>query len=175
MPLIARNIDEEIRHVLTVSRVGAILGPRQAGKSTLAQSLATDGLLNDYCNLDDKGLLSRALFDPDGLMADLNRPAVVDEIQRAPDLLLAIKAIVDRDNSRGQFLITGSANLITSRVVADALPGRVIYVNLWPLSQGEIEGRRDDLIAQLLAGEAPRLRDEPTGRKPHAERVVRSV
>ena len=173
MPLIARNIDEEIRHVLTVSRVGAILGPRQAGKSTLAQSLATDGLLNDYCNLDDKGLLSRALFDPDGLMADLNRPAVVDEIQRAPDLLPAIKAIVDRDNSRGQFLITGSANLITSRVVADALPGRVIYVNLWPLSQGEIEGRRDDLIAQLLAGEAPRLRDEPTGRKPHAERVVR--
>lgn len=88
-------------------------------------------------------------------------------------LIARIKAIVDRDNSRGQFLITGSANLITSRIVADALPGRVIYVNLWPLSQGEIEGRRDDLIARLLAGEPPRLRDEPTGRKPYAERVVR--
>lgn len=84
MSLIARNIDEEIRDVLTASRVGGILGPRQAGKSTLAQSLIDDGPLNYYCNLDDKALLSRALSDPDGLMADLDRPAVIDEVQRAP-------------------------------------------------------------------------------------------
>jgi uncharacterized protein len=173
MAFVSRTIETEVRDVLAVSRAGAILGPRQVGKSTLAQALIRDGLLNGYCNLDDEALLSLALSDPNGLIADLDMPAVVDEIQRAPGLLLAIKMVVDSSNLRGQFLITGSANLLTSRVVADALPGRVEYVSLWPLSQGEIEGVRDDFIDRLLAGEPPRLRDERIGRKPHAERVVR--
>jgi predicted AAA+ superfamily ATPase len=169
---IARNIEAEIRDVLASSRVGAILGPRQAGKSTLAIDLQKSGLLTDYYTLDREPIRAAALEDPDGFMAGISKPAVIDEIQRAPDLMLAIKLVVDRDNSRGQFLITGSANLLTFRAVADALPGRVIYVNLWPFSQGEIEGRRERLIDQLLAGRPPRLSDEPTGRPAHAERVV---
>jgi predicted AAA+ superfamily ATPase len=170
---VARNIEAEIRDVLASSRVGAILGPRQAGKSTLAIELQESGLLLDYYTLDREPIRSAALEDPDGFMAGIRKPAVIDEIQRAPDLMLAIKLVVDRDNSRGQFLITGSANLLTFRAVADALPGRVIYVNLWPFSQGEIEGRREGLIDQLLAGRPPQLSNEPTGRPAHAERVVR--
>ena len=173
MAPVARNIESEIRDVLASSRVGAILGPRQAGKSTLAVTLQKGGLFPGYYTLDQEPIRSAALEDPDGFMAGIRKPAVIDEIQRAPDLMLAIKLVVDRDNSRGQFLITGSANLLTFRAVADALPGRVIYVNLWPFSQGEIEGRREHLIDQVLAGRPPQLSDEPTGRPAHAERVVR--
>lgn len=173
MAPVARNVETEIRDVLTSSRVGAILGPRQAGKSTLAVDLQKGGLLPNYYTLDREPIRAAALEDPDGFMAGIGKPAVIDEIQRAPDLMLAIKVVVDRDNSPGQFLITGSADLRTSRTVADALPGRVIYVNLWPFSQGEIEGRRERLIDQLLAGQPPHLSDEPTGRPAHAERVVR--
>lgn len=173
MSVLPRHVESEIRDVLAASRAGAILGPRQAGKSTLARTLVDNGLLNGYCNLDDEALLSSAASDPNGLIADLDMPAVIDEIQRAPGLLLAIKMVLDRSTRRGQFLITGSANLLTSHVVADALPGRVEYVSLWPLSQGEIEGSREDLIDRLLSGEPPRLRDEPVGRRAHAERVVR--
>ena len=98
---------------------------------------------------------------------------MIGEVQRAPDLLLAIKQAVDASDARGQFLITGSANVLASRAVADALPGRVEYVNLWPLSQGEVEGRKEAFIDRLLAGEPPRLSGEPSGRSVHAERIVR--
>lgn len=101
------------------------------------------------------------------------RTAAIDEIQRAPDLLLAIKQAIDKSDERGQFLITGSANVLASRAVADALPGRVEYLNLWPLSQGEIEQRKETFIDRLLAGAPPRLSGETAGRRAHAERVVR--
>jgi len=68
---------------------------------------------------------------------------VIDEVQRVPSLMLAVKQILDNDPTPGQFLLTGSADLLTARVVADALPGRVEYVNLWPLARAEIEGGRD--------------------------------
>lgn len=70
---------------------------------------------------------------------------------------MAIKQAVDASNARGQFLITGSANVLTSRAVADALPGRVEYVNLWPLSQGEIEGHREVFVDRLLAARSGNL------------------
>ena len=94
-------------------------------------------------------------------------------MQRAPDLLLAIKQTLDTEpNQPGQFLLTGSANLLTMRRVADALPGRVEYVNLWPLSQGEVHSRREQFVDRLMAGSVPQLHDEPRGRTAHAEMVV---
>ncbi len=173
MAFIPRHIDSEVRDILASSRAGAILGPRQAGKSTLAKELQRSGVVPHYYNLDKEANRRVASEDPDGFIADIDKPAVVDEVQRAPGLLLAIKAAVDASNARGQFLITGSANVLASRAVADALPGRVEYVNLWPLSQGEIEGHRETFIDRLLAGSPPRLSGEPDGRAAHAERVVR--
>ncbi len=173
MELIPRHIDSEIRDVLDSSRAGAILGPRQAGKSTLARELQRSGLVPNYYSLDEDQVRSVARADPDGFVADIAKPAVIDEVQRAPDLLLAIKRVLDASDARGQFLITGSANVLASRAVADALPGRVEYVNLWPLSQGELEGRRETFMDRLLAGDPPTLNGEPTGRAAHAERIVR--
>lgn len=173
MPLVPRHIETEVLDILASSRAGAVLGPRQAGKSTLAHELQRNGIVPHYYSLDEEATRRVARSDPDGFVADIDKPAVIDEVQRAPDLLLAIKQAVDASDARGQFLITGSANVLASRAVADALPGRVEYVNLWPLSQGEIERRKEVFVDRLLAGEPPRLSGEPAGRAAHAERVVR--
>jgi predicted AAA+ superfamily ATPase len=105
-------------------------------------------------------------------VAALGRSTVIDEVQRAPDLLLAVKARLDRDRRRGQFLLTGSANLGRIPTVADALPGRVDYLTLWPLTQGEIEGRREDFLDRLFDGEVPMLTDAPVGRSEYARRLL---
>jgi len=171
--LIPRNIEPEVRDILAASRAAAVLGPRQAGKSTLAKELQRAGVVPYYYSLDDEETRKAALGDPDGFVADIEKPAVIDEVQRAPGLLLAIKQVLDSSDARGQFLITGSANVLASRSVADALPGRVEYVKLWPLSQGEIEGKRDAFIDRVLGADPPRLSGEPKGRAAHAQRVVR--
>jgi predicted AAA+ superfamily ATPase len=170
--LIPRGVEGELRDILSVSRAGAIVGPRQAGKTTLARQLQAAGVVKNYYSLDEEGLRSAARADPDGFALSLTRPAVIDEIQRAPDLMLAIKQILDTDNTPGQFLLTGSADLIRARVIADALPGRVEYVHLWPLSQAEIAGRRTSVIDVLLAGEPPRISGAPKGRAASAEAVL---
>ncbi len=172
MALIPRGIEGELRDILSVSRAAAITGPRQSGKSTLAKQLQAAGVVPHYFSLDDEALRTAARSDPDGFALSLTRPAVIDEIQRAPQLMLAIKQILDRDQTPGQFLLTGSADLVTARVVADALPGRVEYVNLWPLSQAEVVGRRTSVIDVLLEGRAPRVSDAPRGRAASAELVV---
>jgi predicted AAA+ superfamily ATPase len=172
MALIARAIEHELRDILSVSRAAAIVGPRQAGKSTLAKQLQGAGVVPHYFSLDDEALRAAALADPDGFALSLARPAVIDEIQRAPELMLAVKQILDRDRTPGQFLLTGSADLVTARVVADALPGRVEYVHLWPLAQAEIAGSRTSIVDMLLDASPPVINGAPKGRAASAELVL---
>jgi predicted AAA+ superfamily ATPase len=162
-----------VREALSESRVVAIRGPRQAGKSTLARQLISHGWKAAYLTLDDEPTLAAARGDPIGFVADIKGPAVIDEIQRAPDLMLAIKKRVDIDQTRGQFLITGSANLVTLKTVQDALPGRVDYLNLFTLSQAEIEQLPNPgLIDALHEGRVPSLSGIPVGARMYAERFV---
>jgi predicted AAA+ superfamily ATPase len=172
MALITRGVENELRDILGVSRAAAITGPRQAGKSTLARQLQAAGIVPNYYSLDDEALRTAARADPDGFALSLARPAVIDEVQRAPELMLAVKQILDSDRTPGQFLLTGSADLTTAKVVADALPGRVEYVNLWPLSQAEIAGTRASIIDALLAGTPPQVKGAPKGRTASAEVVL---
>jgi predicted AAA+ superfamily ATPase len=172
MALIARGIERELRDILSVSRAAAITGPRQAGKSTLAKQLQTAGVVPNYFSLDDEATRVAARVDPDGFALSLARPAVIDEVQRAPELMLAIKQILDRDQTPGQFLLTGSADLVTAKVVADALPGRVEYVNLWPLSQAEIVGKRTSIVDVLLNDGAPQINGAPKGRAASADVIL---
>ena len=86
--------------------------------------------------------------------------------------MLAVKQILDQDPSPGQFLLTGSADLVTARVVADALPGRVEYVNLWPFSQAEVSGSLASVVDALFAGQPPQVTGAPKGRAATAELVV---
>jgi uncharacterized protein len=172
MELIARGVEHELRDILSVSRAAAIIGPRQAGKSTLAKQLQTTGIVPNFFSLDDEATRVAARADPDGFALSLARPAVIDEVQRAPELMLAIKQILDRDQTPGQFLLTGSADLVTAKVIADALPGRVEYVNLWPLSQAEIAGKRTSIVDVLLDGSPPQINGAPKGRAASADVVL---
>lgn len=166
--LIARGLADVVLEAMASARGVALLGPRQAGKSTLARMLAGSRLPAEYLTLDDGGVRSAAQADPEGFVAALGGRTVIDEVQRAPELLLAIKARLDRDRTPGQFLLTGSANLRRIPTVADALPGRLDYLTLWPLTQGEIAGRRENLLERLFDGDVPLLTEVPAGRGEYA-------
>ncbi len=154
------------------ARAVCLLGARQAGKSTLARAIADREHPAGYLTLDDEATRRSAREDPTGFIAGISGAAVIDEVQRAPDLMLAIKERLDTSNARGQFLLAGSANLLTLPTIADALPGRVDYVHLWPFSQGELVGRRESFIDRLFAGEAPRIVNAEVGRGAYAAQIV---
>lgn len=170
--VIERHIRPTVVEALAEARAVCLLGARQAGKSTLARAIAVDEHPAEYRTLDDEATRRSAREDPTGFVARIAGPVVVDEVQRAPDLMLAIKERLDASDRRGQFLLAGSANLLTLPTIADALPGRVDYVRLWPFSQGELEGRRETFIDRLFAGEPPSVEDAPVGRQAYAERIV---
>lgn len=127
---------------LSAMPVVAVVGPRQAGKSLLATTPPI-GLGRDVLTLDAVDTMARLGDDPDG---QLGRPGrfVVDEIQRMPSLMLALKRAVDAMGTRremGKWVVTGSANLLLMEQVADSLAGRAAYVTLWPLTRRERLGR----------------------------------
>lgn len=169
---VERNVRPTVVEALREARAVCLLGARQSGKSTLARAIAKHEHPAEYLTLDDDATRRSALEDPTGFIARISGAAVIDEVQRAPDLMLAIKERLDTDNSRGQFLLAGSANILTLPSIADALPGRVDYVRLWPFSQGELSGRRETFIDRLLAGEAPQIEDAEVGRGAYAAQIV---
>lgn len=127
-----------------------LAGPRQAGKTTLVRQMAGQGFR--YLTLDDELTLLSAREDPVAMIRSLDR-AVIDEIQRAPQLLLAIKKSVDEDRRAGRFLLTGSANLMTLPSVADSLAGRMETLTLLPLSQSEMRRENANWIDAVFKGQ----------------------
>jgi predicted AAA+ superfamily ATPase len=172
MPLIARHIRPLLVDSLSEARVVCLLGARQSGKTTLIRSVAGEEHPARYVTLDDPAALEAARSDPAGFVAGDERLAI-DEVQRAPDLLLAIKRVVDGDPARGRFLLTGSANILTLPQIGDALPGRVDYLTLWPFLQDELAGSRSAFLEKAFDGAVPRVDGAPVGRAGYAERVVR--
>lgn len=135
--LYPRRATVRIAEAMADTPVVLVVGPRQAGKTTLVRQMAEQELR--YLTLDDELTLLAAREDPVGMIRSLDR-AIIDEIQRAPELLLAIKKSVDEDRRSGRFLLTGSANLMVLPTVADSLAGRMETCTLLPLSQSEIQG-----------------------------------
>lgn len=144
-----RSIKTQLNVALTDTPVVLIIGARQVGKTTLSRSFEN----NNYLTFDDVNTLSAARNSPKDFVANLTKPAIIDEIQLCPEILPAIKQSVDNDRAAGQFILTGSANVLTLPKVSESLAGRVELITLRTLSQNEIDGTNTNLVDKLFANE----------------------
>ncbi|MBN8476655.1 ATP-binding protein [Sulfuritalea sp.] len=149
--LIPRHLHPQLDIAMGDTPAVLINGPRQCGKTTLVR-LYADRMA--YFSLDDPALLAAVRADPLGFVRRQDR-LIIDEVQRAPELLLALKLAIDQDRRPGRFLLTGSANLMALPAVADSLAGRVEIHTLLPLSNAEIAERPADFVERLLRGDWP--------------------
>ncbi len=149
---IKRHIASAVNDLLKVSRVVFVSGARQVGKTTLVKQIVEEKN-GSYSSLDNDVTLNLALTDTEAFLADImqHRPAVIDEVQRAPNLLRAIKMAVDEDPTPGKFLLTGSTHLFSARGIDESLAGRMELLEMHPLSRGEINGKRETFVDALFA------------------------
>ena len=149
--MVYRMVEKSINESLGVSRVVHLTGIRQCGKTTLVESLPL--AKKSVRSLDDAMQRRIASDDPTGFVRRMsNETMVIDEIQKEPAVLDAIKYAVDHDSSRGQYLITGSANLALLSKVGDSLAGRKVTCRLRTFSQAEMEGRKPAFVQQAFSG-----------------------
>jgi len=144
---------EGAREALKLRRVVVVSGARQTGKTTLSQQVIEE--IGDYRSLDDTFMLDYALSDPKGFVFNNTGTMVIDEIQKAPKLIPEIKLVVDKDKRPGQFLLTGSANILTLPAIGDSLAGRVKYMRLRPLTVGETLGKKPAFLNRAFNRDFP--------------------
>lgn len=145
--VLPRCVAERLGNHLRVMPAVVVTGARQTGKSTLAQAFGE----RRYVTLDDFDALDVARRNPDAIIGG-DQPVTIDEVQRAPDLLLAIQRAIDRNRRPGRFLITGSANLLLMRQISESLAGRASYLTIWPMTLREqagqgVAGRWEEIVA----------------------------
>jgi predicted AAA+ superfamily ATPase len=170
--MLKRALDRPLRAALSDTPVVMLVGARQTGKSTLAETWVENGRAS-YVTFDEPRLLSAARGDPVRFVEDLGETAVLDEVQRVPEIFLPIKASVDRDRRPGRFLLTGSANPLFLPEVAEALAGRMEILTLWPFSQAELEGRDGGALTGFLFGSQNPVAHSPVSRRELAARIAR--
>lgn len=145
---------ESIKDALGMWRTVFIAGVRQCGKTTLARQMALENSV--MRSLDDTALLNVAKIDPAGFVARRDvRTMIIDEVQKAPMLIPEIKRMADISSEKGQYLLTGSANLASLPTVTESLAGRMGMMRLRTLAEGEICGRAPDFLARAFAGDFP--------------------
>ena len=145
-----RGAAARIRTAMSDTPVVLVNGPRQSGKTTLVRSLFGDE--RPYFTLDDDTTLASARADPIGFVREIDT-AILDEVQRAPELLRAIKAAVDNDRRPGRFLLTGSANILALPIISESLAGRMEVATLMPLAQSELRGKETNFLDKAFAGD----------------------
>ena len=157
-----RLVSRSLRDRLRVMPAVVVTGARQTGKNTLVQGLAP-AAGRRYLSLDDLDVLDAALRDPEALVGG-EGPVTLDEVQRAPDLLHAVKRAIDRRRRPGRFVLTGSANLLLMRRVSESLAGRASYLTLWPMTRREQRGLGLRRLGEAARGERTGLAG-PSGRR----------
>ena len=165
--ILPRHLSEKLDKALGSARIVNIVGPRQAGKTTLVRDLYKNG---KFITLDDESVLTAIENDPSGQLESLTtgfdaEPLIIDEVQRSKGLVLTIKKTVDGNRRKGQFILTGSSNIFTSIRVADSLAGRMRVLKLWPLTVSEIRKRNPSTILTWALSPAPKLAVLPTPEK----------
>jgi len=155
MEYITRTLEPVLRRTASTFRAIELTGPRQAGKTTLLKHLFGD--THAYVSLDDAANRRHALEDPRGFLQEFAPPLIVDEFQRAPDLVGYIKLMIDDNASaKGAFILTGSQNLGATHTVPESLAGRVAIMRLFPLTSAELRGEPQ---APLLWEPAEEIRE----------------
>lgn len=155
--MISRAIHEHARFALTQFRALCITGPRQSGKTTLARALVRG---KPYVNFEDPATEARFLEDPAEFMKSFKGGAIFDEVQRVPDVFRYLQVFLDRNTSRGQFILTGSNNFLLQQQVSQSLAGRAGYLSLLPFSYDELRSAKrpvDDLHKLILTGGYPEI------------------
>jgi uncharacterized protein len=186
---------ERVAIALADTPVVMLIGPRQCGKTTLVRQFVDKE--REYVTLDDDTVLEAARSDSAGFIRGFDL-VTIDEVQRAPELLRAIKRSVDSDRRAGRFLLTGSANLLTLSQVSESLAGRMEIVNLMPISRSDISGKKpvflktaftgklvkpgkamigDELVHAVLAGGYPEMlrRENSRRRQTWARNYVKAI
>ncbi|MEE9392597.1 MAG: ATP-binding protein [Planctomycetota bacterium] len=146
---------KNLKEALGTWRVVLLTGPRQCGKTTLSRQIASANV--EYRTLDDLTTRQAAETDPLGFvtLSSKVKTLIIDEVQKAPELLTAVKQVVDQDNRPGQFLLTGSTKIQSLPTARESLAGRIGRVRLRPLTQGELRSRKPDFLDQAFKGEFP--------------------
>jgi predicted AAA+ superfamily ATPase len=170
--LFPRHLRPALEAALGDTPVVLVVGPRQSGKTTLCRIVA-EGRAARFLSLDDAATLAAASADPAGFIAAQEGPILIDEVQKVPELLPAIKLAVDRRREAGRFLLTGSADVLALPRVSESLAGRMEVLTLWPLSQGELAGRREGSIRAFFAASKPESVAPGGSRADLVERALR--
>ncbi len=177
--ILPRHLSAELKDALTYARVVNVLGARQVGKTTLVRDILQTGR---FITLDDETVLDAVENDPWGQLQRLTEetvgvPLIIDEAQRSRNLALAIKRLVDSSNRKGQFVLTGSSNIFSTRHVADSLAGRMLTLMLWPLTAAETLSRGPTRVLDWAVSADPDLGDlpapEPATRAEYIDRVLK--
>jgi predicted AAA+ superfamily ATPase len=152
--MVKRHITSFVRESFQTFPSVLINGARQSGKSTLVKQLQQESLVKEYVTLDDLSTLQAAREDPDGFIKQFKNPIAIDEVQRAPDILRAIKKSIDENRRPGRFLLTGSANILSYPRISESLAGRVDIIHLEGLNVREISNQSEPttFISDLFSG-----------------------
>lgn len=159
--MILRHIKKSVLTAMADTPVVLLNGARQTGKTTLVQAIAAESGATPF-TLDDYATLAIAATDPAGFIRNLSGTVVIDEIQKAPDLLPAIKLEVDKDRRPGRFLLTGSANVMTLPRLSESLAGRMEILPLYPFSEGELAGHEERFLGWIFSGSIPQPQQIPS-------------
>lgn len=175
MDLLKRNLSDRLLEALSDTPVVLLHGARQTGKSTLVQEISRELYPATYLTFDDATTMGTAKRDPLGFLEAYEGPMILDEVQRVPELFVAIKSLVDRERTPGRFLLTGSSNVLLLPKLSESLAGRMEVLTLWPLSQGEMASCQETFVDTVFSGSlsAGRTERRPEGRGDLIGRVLR--
>jgi len=148
--MLRRHIESKLLQALEYMPIILLRGARQTGKTTLAKSLCSRKADYNYVTFDHLPTLIAAKNDPVGFIARLEKPVILDEIQRVPELFLPIKCDVDQNRTPGRYFLTGSADPLLIPKLGDSLAGRMRLLDLWPFSQGEIEEKPETFLDKIF-------------------------
>lgn len=155
--LITRTAEKELRTLAGQFKAVAVVGPRQSGKTTLVRMAFPD---KAYVSLENPDTRRFAIEDPRGFIAGYPDGAILDEIQRTPDIFSYLQQVLDENKGKGRFIITGSNNFLLQENISQSLAGRVGYLYLLPLSINELPKHKLSVNEQIHKGFYPAMYEQ---------------